>query len=70
MDRLSSSANIFHVLVDFMKKDFWYVILYLRMRNLIFALLDDLVGLVTRISGRAEDFNWSKSNQNLKENKI
>ena len=67
MVTLSSSANVSHVLVDLMKKDFWYVVvLHLGMRNLILALLDDLVGLVTQIRGRAEDFNLSKPNQNLK----
>ena len=51
--RLSSSARAFHVLVDLMN-DFWsVVVLELGMINvIILALLDDLVGLVTRISGR------------------
>ena len=71
MVKLSSSANVFHVPVDLMKKDSWYVIvLHLGMRNLILALLDDQVGLVTRIIGREEDFNSSKPNQNLKKNKF
>ena len=61
MVRSNSSANVFHVLVNLMKKDFWYVIvLHLGMTNLMLALLDDLVGLVTRISGRVKDFNLSK----------
>lgn len=52
-ERLSSSARAFHVLVDLMN-DFWsVVVLELGMINvIILALLDDLVGLVTRISGR------------------
>ena len=43
MVRLSSSANVFHVLADIMKKDLWYVVvLHLGMTNLKLALLDDL----------------------------
>lgn len=40
MVRLSSSVNVFHVLVDLMKKDFWYiVVLHLGLTNSILALL-------------------------------
>ena len=40
---LSSSANVFHVLVDLMKKDVWYVVvLHVGMTNLILALLLDI----------------------------
>ena len=47
MVRLSSSANVFHVLADLTKKDFWYVVvlhlgMHLGMTNLKLALLDDL----------------------------
>ena len=43
MVSLSSSANVFHVLVDLMKKDVWYVVvLHVGMTNLILALLLDI----------------------------
>ena len=44
-----------------MKKDLWnVVVLHLGITNLMLALLDDLVGLVTRIGCRVEDFNLIK----------
>ena len=40
------------------------------MTNLISSLLEDLVGLATGISGRAEDFHLSKSFVILKKREI